>query len=427
MIGFGDIVPAQALAEKEFFFLTRWAVTGAGFYSGLFCSTRDRKAACRSRASRGGSMPERILFVDDEKFVLATFRRNLCKQFEVDTAEGGLEALRQCKERGPYAVVVSDLKMPRMDGIELLRRIRDLWPDTVRIMLTGHGDLDAAMAAVNQGAIFRFLTKPCAPDALLAAVTDGLRQYRLITAEKELLRGTLRGCIQVMSELLTLVSPEAFGRGERAKGIVVEICQMMGLDGLWRYELAAMLSQIGCISLPPEILERKMSGGTFSPEEAQIFLMHPAIAGNLLRNIPRLESVAEMVAGQELSLDKNPSLGARILKVALDYTDRSSRGEDDARILAAMRAASTMYDTRIVGALEYCLGRRAVGTIRPMLLVELREGMVLAEDVRSGQGAVLLEKGQTITPAALERFINFGTILGIKEPVHVVLKENERG
>lgn len=369
-------------------------------------------------------MPERMLFVDDEKFVLATFRRNLRKHFEIDIAESGLEALQQCKEHGPYAVVVSDLKMPRMDGIELLRRIRELWPDTVRIMLTGHGDLDAAMSAVNQGAIFRFLTKPCAPDALLAAVTDGLRQYRLVTAEKELLRGTLRGCIQVMSELLGLVSPEAVGRGERAKTLVLEICQLMGLDGLWRYELAAMLSQIGCISLPPEILERKMNGEPFSPEEAQIFLMHPAIAGNLLRNIPRLESVAEMVAGQELPLDKSPSLGARILKVALDYTDQSSRGMEDALIVRAMRAASTLYDARIVGALEYCLGERETGIARPMLLIELREGMVLAEDVRSGQGSVLMEKGQVISRAALERFINFGTILGIKEPIHVMQKED---
>ncbi len=367
-------------------------------------------------------MSERILFVDDEKFVLETFRRNLRKHFEIDTADGGPAALRQCEESGPYAVVVSDLKMPRMDGIELLRRIKARWPDTVRIMLTGHGDLDAAMSAVNQGAIFRFLTKPCAPEALLAAVTEGLRQYRLVTAERELLRGTLSGCIQVMSEFLALVSPEAFGRGEKAKSLVQDICQILNLDGVWRFELAAMLSQIGCISLPPEILERKMRGEPLSSEDAQIFLMHPAIAGNLLRNIPRLESVAEMVAGQELSLDKNPPVGARILKVALDYTDRSLRGEDDARIVRIMRGAPAIYDARIVDMLEICLARRLADSIQSVNLADLREGMILAEDVRSGQGAVLMEKGQPVSRAALERFVNFGTILGIREPVRIVRK-----
>jgi len=365
-------------------------------------------------------MPERILFVDDEKFVLATFRRNLCKHFDIDVAEGGMSALQHCEERGPYAVVVSDLKMPRMDGVELLRRIKARWPDTVRIMLTGHGDLDAAMAAVNQGAIFRFLTKPCAPETLVAAVGDGLRQHRLVTAEKELLRGTLRGCIQVMSELLALVSPEAFGRGEQAKGLVLEICQLLALEGLWRYELAAMLSQIGCISLPQEILERKMKRVPLSAEEAQIFLMHPAIAGNLLRNIPRLESVAEMVAGQELPLSKNPPVGARILKVALDYADQVAHGGETTGILASMRAVPATYDGGIVDALARTLAKRAESTVRAVPLAGLREGMVLAQDVLSGQGAVLMEKGQVIGPAAMERFVNFGVILGIKEPIHVV-------
>lgn len=368
-------------------------------------------------------MSDRVLFVDDEKFVLATFRRNLCKHFEIDVAEGGSAALRQCEEHGPYAVVVSDLKMPRMDGIELLGRVKDRWPDTVRIMLTGHGDLDTAMSAVNQGAIFRFLTKPCAPEVLVAAVGDGMRQYRLVTAEKELLRGTLRGCIQVMSELLALVSPEAFGRAEQAKGLVLDICQLLKLDGLWRYELAAMLSQIGCISLPPEILEKKMNGEPLSSEEAQIFLMHPAIAGKLLRNIPRLESVAEMVAAQEWPLEKNPPVGARILKVALDYADRAYHGGEESEILASMCAAETVYDARIVGALRHCLDTRAPRAIRAVPLADLREGMVLAEDVLSGQGSVLMEKGQIIGRAALERFINFGKILGIKETVHVVQKD----
>lgn len=370
-------------------------------------------------------MSERVLFVDDEKFVLETFRRNLRKHFEIETAAGGQAALRLCEEAGPYAVVVSDLKMPSMGGVELLRRIKSRWPDTVRIMLTGHGDLDAAMSAVNQGAIFRFLTKPCAPEALLAAVTDGLRQYRLVTAERELLRGTLRGCIQVMSELLALVSPEAFGRGEQAKALVQDICQTLGLEGVWRFELAAMLSQIGCVSLPPDILERKMSGQQLSPEEEQIFLMHPAIAGNLLRNIPRLDSVAEMVAGQELPLEKNPPVGARILKAALDYTDRSFRGEEDSRIVMAMRAAPAVYDSRIIDVLEKCLDRRLLGSIQAVPLAELREGMILAENVCSGQGSVLMEKGQAVTRAALERFINFGTILGIKAAIHVVRKESE--
>jgi len=367
-------------------------------------------------------MAERILFVDDEKFVLETFRRNLHKHFNIETAEGPMAALTQLENNGPFAVIVSDLKMPKMTGVELLSVVKARYPDTIRIMLTGQGDLGAAVAAVNQGAIFRFLTKPCTPEALLNAVNEGLRQHRLIMAERQLLHGTLRGCIQVLSELLALASPKAFGRGEQSKALVADMVQILGLEGAWKYELAAMLSQIGCISLPPEILERKISGEKFSIDEEQIFLMHPGIAGNLLRNIPRLESVAEMVAGQELPLADGPNPGARILKAALDFTDMVSLGLPNDEALSRMRALPKVYDARVVNALSEALDRRTNSEIRGLDISELREGMLLVEPIQNAQGVVLMDKGQTITSAALARFVNFGTILGIKEPIYVLAK-----
>jgi len=370
-------------------------------------------------------MNDRILFVDDEKNVLETFRRSLRKHFELDIAEGPTSALKQLQENGPYAVVVSDLKMPRMNGIEFLEVVKSKWPETIRIMLTGHGDLDAAMSAVNQGAIFRFLTKPCASEMVLSALEDGIKQYRLVMAEKDLLRGTLRGCIQVMSELLALVSPEAFGRGEQCKNLVVDMAQLLGLEGVWRYELASMLSQIGCISLPPEILAAKLAGEKLSAEEEQIFLMHPAIAGNLLGNIPRLESVADMVAGQELPLDKTPSVGARILKIALDYTDLINRDIPPLEAVRLLQEKPDIYDQKLLPALEKALQKRNLGERKAIALLNAREGMVLAENLVSEKGQVFMEKGQTITKAAIERFVNFGKILNISEPIYIYQTQPE--
>lgn len=367
-------------------------------------------------------MSERILFVDDEKFVLETFRRNLHRHFRIETAEGPMAALKQLETNGPFAVIVSDLKMPNMSGVELLSAVKSRYPDTIRIMLTGQGDLDAAMAAVNQGAIFRFLTKPCSPEALLNAVNDGLGQHRLVMAERQLLQGTLRGCIQVLSELLALVSPKAFGRGEQGKALVSDIVQILKLDGSWKYELAAMLSQIGCITLPPKILEQRISGEKLSVEEEEIFLMHPGIAGNLLRNIPRLESVAEMVSGQELPLADGPTPGAMILKAALDFTDMTSVGISENEALKRMREQPKVYDARVVNALSEALERRNRSEMQCLTIAELREGMVLMDPVVSGKGAVLMQKGQVITSAALARFINFGAILGIEEPIRVLVK-----
>lgn len=139
------------------------------------------------------AMPQcaKILFVDDESAVLDSLRRNLGRCYDLETAVGPEAGLRRLETAGPFAVIVSDLRMPGMDGVAFLAKARDIAPEAVPLMLTGHGDLDAAMAAVNEGRIFRFLTKPCPPDILARSLDAALAQYRLAAADRELLRVTL--------------------------------------------------------------------------------------------------------------------------------------------------------------------------------------------------------------------------------------------
>jgi DNA-binding NtrC family response regulator len=133
---------------------------------------------------------QRVLFVDDELNVLEGIQRTLRKQVELQTASSGAQALRLIGASGPFAVVISDMRMPAMNGAQFLARVREQEPDTVRMILSGHADLEATIAAVNEGQIYRFLTKPCPTDQLLAAVEDALNQHRLLTAEKVLLELT---------------------------------------------------------------------------------------------------------------------------------------------------------------------------------------------------------------------------------------------
>jgi len=125
----------------------------------------------------------RILLVDDDVNVLDGLRRNLWLRFDVTLATGAAEALELAASQGPYEVVVSDLRMPGMDGIALLSCLRQTSPQTVRVLLTGYGDVDAAVAAVNQGNVFRFLTKPCPLKKLVRALEDSIQQYRLNLAQ----------------------------------------------------------------------------------------------------------------------------------------------------------------------------------------------------------------------------------------------------
>lgn len=130
-------------------------------------------------------MGNKILFVDDDSNILDAYRRQLKRQFHVDTARGAEEGLKAIADNGPYAVIVSDLRMPGMDGNQFLSRVKDMAPESVRMMLTGFADLKAAMDAINRGHIFRLLTKPCAKEVLAEALSEGIEQYKKNASTEE--------------------------------------------------------------------------------------------------------------------------------------------------------------------------------------------------------------------------------------------------
>ncbi len=198
--------------------------------------------------------------VDDEENVLRAFERNLRLHFEIETAVGPAAGLSAIAQHGPYAVVISDLRMPEMDGIQFLTAVRKQSPDSVRLILSGNADFQAVIASVNEGNVFRFLTKPCPADALRGAIDGALKQYQLIVAERELLEHTLNGSVAMMTDVLSVASPLAFSRASRIRSHIRHMATQLELPNLWEYDLASMLSQIGCIAVPSDILEKLYNG-----------------------------------------------------------------------------------------------------------------------------------------------------------------------
>lgn len=129
-----------------------------------------------------------ILFVDNEPNVLEGYKLLLHGEFEVETAKGGEQAMAAVRLLGPYAIVISDMRMPGLDGAQLLARIRELAPNTVGILLAGHKDLKGAIDALSDGRIFHYLAKPCEKSELVRAIQRGLEQYHTNTEQKELLK-----------------------------------------------------------------------------------------------------------------------------------------------------------------------------------------------------------------------------------------------
>lgn len=383
-------------------------------------------------------MNSRVLFVDDDPNILAAFKRQLYRDFEVYTALGGEQGLELVKTKSPFSVVVADLSMPGMDGISFLSKVKELSPDTVRIMLTGHSTLDTAIAAVNEGNIFRFLTKPCPPEVLLRTLKDGERQYKLVTAEKELVEQTLRRSIQVLTEVLSMVNPTAFGRASRVHRLVKQICDVMQIKDEWQIEIAAMLSQIGCVIVPEDTLIKAYSASMLSQAEQEMFHSHVDVGRNLIKNIPRLEQVAEIIGYQEKLYDGTgiPAdsrkgdaipLGSRILKVALDYDSLVASGKTPPEACLIMETRQGWYDPDVLHALEEISDLEKVQEIRFVTVEELSPGMVLADDVLTAAGVLLVKKGQEVLPSLKMRLLNYKKTRGVREPIKVAIREASVG
>ncbi|HWW29665.1 MAG TPA: response regulator [Steroidobacteraceae bacterium] len=359
----------------------------------------------------GEELP-RILCVDDEIRVVEGLAAHLRRNYQVLTANGGSGALQILKEQGA-CVIVSDMRMPGMDGATLLKHVKQLYPETTRILLTGETGRDAAIAAVNEGQIFRFLTKPCAPDNLRAAIEAGVEHHRLLLAEKVLLQETLIGCIKALVDILALTNPVAFGRATRVSGLASELAAATSNKGFWQLEAAAMLSQIGYISLPTELVEKLYYGTRLTPEERVLADGAPSVAQKLLGRIPRLEPVIEILAASRQETNDRPAglikLGADILRLVLEYDAQIVQGRPVPAAVEALRTPTGRHDKKLIENLESLVGV-AVGhrEVMEVAVGRLAAGMVLVDDLRTQVGTLLVPKGFEVTETFLERARNFG-------------------
>ncbi len=374
---------------------------------------------------------ERILFVDDDPNILNAYRRRLRKVFRFDTAQGGEQALKMLNGTGRYAVVCTDMRMPGMDGLEFLTRVKKRSPDSVRLMLTGDGEQEVAMRAVNKGNVFRFLTKPCPPELMAEALVSAIKQYRLLRSEKELLSKTLKGAVEVLLEVLSLTSPVAFCRATAIRDYVRKLARELGIEDCWEFEVAALLSQIGCVTLPQEMLERLYRREPLTEIEKSAFENHPLVGSQLISKIPRLEEVARCIAFQEKRFDgsgqpdevckgRRIPLGARMLKVVGDLVALENVGVASQEAMARLSTRLGWYDPKILKALDRIVhGKQSLRSMT-VKMERLVPGMILDQDIWSPENRLLLGRGHAVTSLLCERLRNLRDIME-PTPVRVLV------
>lgn len=371
----------------------------------------------------------KILFIDDDTNLLAGVQRNLRREYALVVAAGPEEGLRLMKDDGPFAAAVCDMQMPVMDGLQVLAHCAKHHPDTVRIMMTGRTDQETAITAINQGHIFRFLCKPCGDSDLRAALAAAVRQYRLQTAEKELLEQTLAGSVRVLIDVLSLLDPGAYGRAARLREWAREMGRRVTIRNGWEVEMAALLSPLGQVAVPPEILAKLHANAQPTRQEQEILARSPETARKLIGNIPRMQGIADVIYYQNKHYDgsgfpvdttvgKQIPEGARLLRILMDLAQATNAARPTRADLKALSRTPGHYDPDLLQKVTEWLeeNTKTVEEARRHVTVdELHEGEILCKDIQTSDGKLVLVAGSCLSQTQIERLRNLARISGLTQ------------
>jgi ActR/RegA family two-component response regulator len=362
--------------------------------------------------------------VDDEAAVLAGLQRNLGLHFDVFVAESAAAALTMLENATePFSTVLSDMRMPETDGVTFLREVSERWPDTSRILLTGQADIPSAIAAVNEGRVFRFLTKPCPSELLVRAVSDAVRQYDLLEAERVLLDQTLRGTIDVMVEAIGLLLPQAAQPLVRMRRLARRLCKELQVEQVWDIDIACVLSYVATLTLPHDVLTQLASGKYHEIDVRSAASRCNVVAQRLAVRIPRLEPVRDLLrkAGAIARGQAVPHHDAPvwILRLCIDYGKCLTAGlAPDAAFMRLLGRAEP-WPPALQSMLSRLLSALRADVRKSVTFYELVPGMTFVEPVYTDGQILLVPQDTEVTEPLIEQLRNFVVVGRLVEPMWV--------
>lgn len=371
-----------------------------------------------------------ILLVDDEPRILSGLSRQLRGQFEVHVAESGVEGLRILTANPGISVLVTDMRMPQMDGATLCSLARARFPDIVRIVLSGQSDFQASLKAVNEGQIFRFLTKPVGRDPLIEVLREAAQLYERRIEEKQILEETLHGAVDALGDVLALGNPEIFGRATRLRQMVAEFSAYCGVRDWWEIEVAAVFSQVGWVTVPPDVLTRHDAGeGLSHAENAMVARLHE-LPNRILERIPRLDNVRSTIRYCQKHYDGSGvpdgpggdhiPWSSRLLHLITDMVQLENQGHSTQAATQILAQRIGRYDPSLLEQLASHVGATtSAESIREVSVHELRTGHRFVAPVYSKSGVLLVAQGQSVTDELLIRLENFSHGVGVREPLTI--------
>jgi YesN/AraC family two-component response regulator len=361
-------------------------------------------------------MNNKILCVDDEELILKGFQLNLRKDFELHVASNGVEGLEVFEREGGFSVVLSDMRMPQMDGATMLGEVKKRDPEVVTVLLTGHTDFESAMSAVNSGSVFRMLAKPCPPEELINALRASVEQNDLIRSKRILLDKTLRGAVDALAHSLSIAKPLFFGRAQRVRRLSNELAELMDVPNSWRVDVASVFSQIAYITLPRSVSDDVYYKKKLSSDVKELVKQLPQDTQKVIEKIPGLEEVDEILQKVDIQyrFDQNDDKGVRllasVLRVALDFDYYEELGHERHVIVKTLRERSKDYDPMVTEALAKLVDMSEQKFhFKEVSFDQLLVGMRLAEDLKIDGGFLLASSGADVDRQLLKVIMNYNS------------------
>jgi len=422
--------------------------------------------------------PASILCVDDEPNILSSLRRLFrAKGFQVHIAEGGKAGLALL-EKESVDLVISDMRMPEMDGAHFLEQVRARWPDTVRLLLTGYSEISSIIDAINRGEIYRYITKPWDDHDIVLIVRQALERKALEAEKKRLealtleqnqqlkalnaslesrveartaelqvanerLKSSFITSIKVFSTLIEMRGGNLAGHSRRVADLARKIALRLQLDSKQVQEVfvAGLLHEIGKIGFADDLLKTPVA--MMKPEQLDVYRKHTVHAEQLLLPLVDLRPVSDIICAQferydgtgfpdQLTGEAIP-LAARILTLSSDF-DNMQIGTLTQRQLTAEEAkviivhgAGKRYDPAVVGAFVDVLdGGRATKEPKEEQFTEfavpaneLRVGMTLARDLITPSGLLMLSTDHVLDARLIQRILDFQKSGGLRLTVYI--------
>lgn len=377
------------------------------------------------------SEKSKVLIVDDAPEHIQVLMETLKDEYTIVAAINGEKALELAASEPVPDIILLDIMMPGMDGYEVCSRLK-AQAKTSKIpviFVTAMDQVENETAGFAIGAV-DYVTKPISPPIVRARVKTHLSLRHAQQRLQDLLKKTLGGSVRVLVDILSLANPAAFSRSSQLRQLVKEMSINLGLNDIWKLELAAMLSQIGCVTLPAETLNKLYAGEDLTEEEREQYAGYAARGAELIAHIPHLESVAGMIAriqeplGWEYTIEPRKRdaviIGGQLLQITTDYIQHVNSGMSPESVIQQMNNGEEKYDLVLVNTLERVLGIKAQELSEKTVTVkDIFSGMILNQDVYSEDGTLLAVNGTELAPATVKIIQHHSESEGIKGPIRV--------